>query len=202
MALMYEEQSVEAQEIEPAEAPAPLDEKALLLLVMALIVIVDQLTKLWVEIWLPLNRSWAPVESLAPYFKFTHISNTGAAFGLFPAGSGFFIVVAIAVTLFILAYNYVLPANNHLFRLALGLQLGGALGNLIDRLRLGHVTDFLDFGPWPVFNVADTSIVAGVILLGYLLLMEERQRPAAQDEGVELGERETAPKESNMLWNE
>ncbi|MDX1615868.1 MAG: signal peptidase II [Candidatus Promineifilaceae bacterium] len=187
---------------EPIESPATLDEKALLFLMMALIVIVDQITKMWIEIWLPLNRSWAPVDSLAPFFKFTHISNTGAAFGLFPAGSNFFVMVAIAVTLFIVAYNYVLPANNHLFRLALGLQLGGALGNLIDRFRLGHVTDFLDFGPWPVFNVADMSIVAGVILLGYLLLMEERRQLNSEDEGTEEGSSETLRQDSSMLWND
>jgi signal peptidase II len=65
-----------------------------------------------------------------------------------------------------------------LLRVALGLQLGGALGNLLDRFTQGGVTDFLDFGPWPVFNIADAAVVAGVILMAYVLLQEERNTEA------------------------
>lgn len=148
----------------------------LFLLVIASVVIgADQLTKIVVERALPLNASWAPLPNIAPFFRLTHVSNTGAAFGLFPTGSLLFAVVALVVGLLILVYNFRLPAGNLLLRLALGLQLGGALGNLVDRLRLGHVTDFLDVGPWPVFNLADTAIVGGVLLLGLLMLLEERE---------------------------
>lgn len=150
-------------------------QRSLLLLVAAAVIFVDHISKLYVENWLPLNRSWAPFPELAHLFRFTHVTNTGAAFGLFPGGSLFFTVIAVVVGIFIIYYNYQLPSGHRLLRIALGLQLGGALGNLIDRLRLGHVTDFLDFGPWPVFNLADTSIVAGVILLGFLMLQEQRE---------------------------
>ena len=69
-----------------------------------------------------------------------------------------------------------------LLRLSLGLQLGGAFGNLIDRVRLGHVTDWADVGPWPVFNVADASIVTGLVILAWLFIVAERST-SGQDTG-------------------
>ncbi len=163
-------------EIERIDSQRPLWRHQLFLLLVALAVIgADQLSKIAVERALPLNVSWAPLPAVAALFRFTHVSNTGAAFGLFPTGRLLFAAVALVVSLIILLYNFRLPAGHPLLRLALGLQLGGALGNLVDRLRLGHVTDFLDVGPWPVFNLADTAIVGGVLLLGLLTLLEERE---------------------------
>jgi signal peptidase II len=164
------------QEDERSAAPprATLTEQSLLLLVAAGAIIADQVSKLVVEQQLALNRSWAPFPEYAHLFRITHVSNTGAAFGLFPSGSLLFGFVAAIVSVLILFYNYRLTAGHRLLRAALGLQMGGALGNLIDRLRIGHVTDFLDFGPWPVFNLADLWIVSGVVLLGLLMLHEER----------------------------
>lgn len=166
--------------------PARTRERVILLLVGALIILIDHLTKRLVETQLPLNATWAPFPDIAHLFRITHVSNTGAAFGLFPGGSPLFTIIAVVVALIIVAYNFGLPAGHKLLRVALGFQLGGALGNLIDRLRLGHVTDFLDFGPWPVFNLADTSIVAGVVILGLLMFMEQpqperRETPADED---------------------
>jgi signal peptidase II len=186
------------------EPRATLSEKVMLFVVTAAIVVVDQLSKRLIEVALPLNQSCAPIDSLAHLFRITHVSNTGAAFGLFPSGSLLFTIVAIAVAAVIVVYNFRLPANNRMFRFALGLQLGGAMGNLIDRFRLGHVTDFLDFGPWPVFNVADTSIVAGVIVLALLLLVEQRQEAERRRASARAQQREMAERaeEGNMLWNE
>lgn len=158
--------------------PATTAQRAIPLLVAAVVVVVDHFTKLVVEAWLPLNHTWAPFPDLAHLFRITHVSNTGAAFGFFPGGSSIFTVIAVVVALVIVVYNFGLPQGNRILRVALGLQVGGALGNLIDRLRLGHVTDFFDFGPWPVFNVADMSIVGGVILLGLLMIREQRQLAA------------------------
>lgn len=163
-----------------AERPSTIVDQTLLLLVTAAVIVLDHLTKLYIEIWLPLNTSWQPWPEYAHIFQFTHVSNTGAAFGLFPTGSNLFMVVAVAVAVIIIVYNYRLPTGHYLFRFALGMQLGGALGNLVDRVRLGHVTDFLDFGPWPVFNLADASIVAGVVVLIILMLLEN------QEEGEEM----------------
>lgn len=153
--------------------------------VAALIILLDQFSKLFVEIFLPLNRSWAPIPELAHLLRISHVSNTGAALGLFPGGSQIFTVIAIVVALAIVVYNYDLPAGNRALRLGLGLQVGGALGNLIDRLRLGHVTDFLDVGGLPVFNLADASIVAGVLLLGVLIVKEQRENSAREQAGAE-----------------
>lgn len=157
------------------EKPSTIADQTLLLVVTAAVIIIDHLTKLYIEIWLPLNTSWQPWPEYGDIFQFTHVSNTGAAFGFFPTGSNVFMVVALLVAGIIIVYNYRLPTGHYLFRIALGLQLGGALGNLVDRVRLGHVTDFLDFGPTPVFNLADASIVVGVAILVLLMILENRE---------------------------
>ena len=99
-----------------------------------------------------------------------------------------FLVIAVIVSAVILYYYRQVPSGGWLIRLALGLQLGGALGNVIDRVRLGYVVDFLDAWRWPVFNVADSCIVIGVGLLMLIMLREERRErreAAADDEASE-----------------
>lgn len=159
--------------------PAPLTQKLLMIGTASIVLLADQLTKLLIEARIPLNTSWEPFNGLGHLFRITHVANTGTAFGLFPNGSFLFGALAIVVGLFLLYYNHILPANQTALRLALGLQLGGALGNLIDRLRIGHVTDFLDFGWWPVFNVADMAIVGGVIVLAWMMLKEYQEEQKA-----------------------
>lgn len=189
------------------DLPATRSEKAILFLVTAVVLLADYASKLVVENNMALNTTWAPFPEIAQIFRFTHVSNTGAAFGLFPSGSTLFAIVAVVVSIFIVIYNQMLPSRHQLYRVALGLQLGGAVGNLLSRLRLGHVTDFFDFGPWPVFNVADLCVVTGVIMLGLLMLLEEHQRsknpvesiasqPAVEPLSEEPGE------DVSMLWNE
>jgi signal peptidase II len=210
ISFMKEDPSLTEQPESSPEAggqPAPVGEKAILFLVMALVLLVDFLSKLYIENSMELNTSWAPIPELAVFFRITHVSNTGAAFGLFPSGSNLFILVAIGVSIFIVIYNFRLPADHVLYRVALGLQLGGAIGNLISRLRVGHVTDFLDFGPWPVFNFADFSIVAGVFLLAYLMLQEQRQDKQGQriepaDIPTPEKNRSDSSEDHTMLWNE
>jgi signal peptidase II len=156
-----------------------------------LVVFLDQLSKYFVVARLAEGQSWEVAPWLAPIFSITHVTNTGAAFGLFRGGSDFFVIIAAIVIVAILVYYRQLPDGQWLMRVALGLQLGGAIGNnLLDRLRQGFVIDFIDlnFWPlhdWPVFNLADSSIVAGVTLLALLMLEEERRerrrRLAAQD---------------------
>ncbi len=140
--------------------------------------------------WLGEGQSWDIAPWLAPIFRITHVTNTGAAFGLFPKWGDFFILIAAIVIVAIILYYHHLPRGQWLMRVALGLQLGGATGNLIDRLRRGFVVDFIDlnFWPlhnWPVFNLADASIVTGVTLLALMMLWEERRerdrRRAAED---------------------
>lgn len=148
----------------------------LFLIGVALAVIaLDQTSKAFVAANLSLYEQWAPLEALRPYFTFTYVQNTGAAFGILPDGGLFFALVAFVVVGMILYFYRQMPDQGWPIRLALGLQLGGATGNLIDRLRLGYVVDFFDFKFWPVFNVADASIVVGVcLLLGALWWVERR----------------------------
>jgi signal peptidase II len=174
-------------ETEPLDAPIEQEkasrfERSLTYIIAGTILLVDLVTKLVIESNLAINESYVPIESIAAFFKITYVSNTGAAFGIFPSGSKVIMVVAVIVALVIIVYNQKLPANHSLFRVALGLQLGGALGNFLSRVRIGHVTDFLDFGPWPVSNIADISIVLGVILLGYLMIFDKDKDSVSEKE--------------------
>ena len=119
------------------------------------------------------------------FIRITLTSNTGGVFGLFPDQT-MALVLASFVAIGILFFLYRSHSlSSPMLRLSLGLQLGGALGNLVDRIRLGAVTDFIDVGPWPIFNVADASIVVGIVLLLFLLLSPSKQlrttRPLGAD---------------------
>lgn len=151
----------------------------ILLGITTLTLIADRVTKSLVANNLALNESWhPPVSFLRRIFSLTYTTNTGAAFGLFPNQGFLFIVIALVVATAIIFYYRHLPAGYGLVRLALGLQLGGALGNLADRLRQGYVIDFVDLNFWPlqdwaVFNLADSAIVVGVSLLALAMLRED-----------------------------
>jgi len=136
-----------------------------------LIVVADQLSKIWIRTNLAVGQSLPEVG----FPRLTHISNTGAAFGLFQGQTFPLIIVAlvgVAVLLFyaFLFYRRFPLLDNWSAWTGLGLVLGGTVGNLIDRLRFGYVTDFIDFGFWPAFNLADSTIVVGVIIFAYSLL--------------------------------
>lgn len=166
-----------------AEPPLPkarLGELLLPLVVMGVVLLIDQLSKNLVETRIPLYGYWAPIPALADWFRITHTGNTGAVFGLFQGSGMFFAALAVVVSAAIIYFNVTLPGGQWLLRLALGLQLGGALGNMTDRLRQGHVTDFIDVGPWYIFNVADMAIVGGVILFAIVLLRDMRRESTAQ----------------------
>ena len=140
-------------------------------IIALLVVAADQLTKLWIRSNLPVGQSLPETG----FFRLTHVHNTGAAFGLFYGQSFPLTVVALVGVVIILLYALFLhrrfPSLDYrLTNSALGLVLGGTIGNLIDRLRFGYVTDFIDVGIWPVFNIADSAIVVGVIIFAYSLL--------------------------------
>ncbi len=125
----------------------------------------DQASKAWIVQNVPINGSLEIIPQLRDWFVITHITNSGAAFGMFPQLSLVFTFVAFGVSLVIVFYHRSLPPGQWLVRLSLGLQLGGAVGNLIDRLRYGSVIDMFYFRYSPVFNIADMGIVGGVGLL-------------------------------------
>lgn len=142
--------------------------------IASIIFALDQVTKFLVVKYIPEEfGSWSFSPALAKIFKFTFITNTGAAFGMFPQLGGVFMVVAIVVVVSIVIFYRHLPIGNFWIRVSLGLQLGGALGNLVDRITRGYVVDFVDIGFWPIFNLADLSIVLGVTILAYYLWNEE-----------------------------
>jgi signal peptidase II len=128
----------------------------------------DQLTKSLVRNNLAVGESWPSEDWIV---KITHITNTGAAFGILQ-GQGIFLTVTAFVAIAAIFFYYAYPPLEHsIVRLALGLQLGGAIGNLTDRLRFGEVTDMFHFPHYPAFNIADSSIVVGLVLVvGFLVL--------------------------------
>ena len=149
---------------------------AFLVGVAALTLLADQISKRVIMANLKLGESWNPVPWLRRWVSITYVTNTGAAFGLLPDRGSLLMIVAIVVVAIIAVYYRHLAAGQWLVKLSLGLQLGGALGNLLDRLRYGHVIDFIDFKVWPVFNLADSAITVGVAILAYCLLRSERGR--------------------------
>lgn len=153
-----------------------------------LIIALDQWTKSLVRANIPLSGSWLPEgwEWLSPYARIVHWYNTGAAFGMFQQGGMVFTVLAFIVIGLILYYYPQVEKADWSLRLAMSMQLGGAAGNLIDRLTIGHVTDFISVGRFPVFNVADASITVGaaVLVLG-IWLMEAAERKKKKDESLQ-----------------
>lgn len=156
-----------------------------LLAVAAPIVLGDQITKHLVLTRLAAGQSLNVAPWLDPILRVTHLTNTGVAFGMFPKAGNFFAAVSAVVAVVILVYCWRLPSEPWFLRVALALPLAGSVGNLIDRLRLGSVVDFIDlnFWPlhnWPIFNLADASTITGVILLAVLMLWEEQLERSGQ----------------------
>ncbi len=136
-----------------------------------LVVAVDQLSKTWIRSNLDIGQSLPETG----FFRLTRVHNTGSAFGLFQDQSFALSIIALTGVAALLIYTFVFYrrfpfSNSWLGNVALGLVLGGVVGNLIDRLRFGSVTDFIDIGIWPAFNVADSAAVVGVIIFVYTLL--------------------------------
>ena len=151
-----------------------------------LVIAADQITKYFIRVSLAEYETFAPIPFLADFLTFIHTSNTGAAFGMFKAFGGVFTLIAIVVVAALVYYYPRLPPNQIGIRVALGLQLGGAAGNLTDRLTNdGKVTDWIFFH-WfnlfnaPIFNLADLAIVGGVIVLALLMWKESNEERQAK----------------------
>jgi signal peptidase II len=162
-------------------------------LVGVVVIVLDQVSKAWIL------RALGPDEGtslplLGSWLSLTYIKNNGVAFGMFQGIPYFFTITSIVISIgALLFYRYQLPNNRPWIQVSVGMIVGGAIGNIIDRLRYGHVVDFVHVSWFPgIFNLADSAITIGVLMLaGYLLLMGEsgapvrRKRPA--DEAL-LGE--------------
>lgn len=151
---------------------------AVFFLTAILVVVGDQLSKIWIRSNLAIGQSLPETG----FFRIVHTHNTGAAFGLFQGQSFALTIVAFVGVAILLFYAFFVCRrfpflNNMLSRVALGSILGGTVGNLIDRLHFGGVTDFIGVGIWPPFNVADSSITVGVVVFaGSLLYLLFSQR--------------------------
>ena len=146
----------------------------------AAIIVCDQATKVILRASLPLgDREW-----LAEFFAFSHIANDGGAFGIFGGQNTIFAVSAVVAIGVVAIYYFFPPLDHWLIRSGLALILGGAIGNLLDRIYQGHVTDFIDFIHFPAFNVADAAINVGVaaiviaIVFNDLLKRNPRIKPS------------------------
>jgi signal peptidase II len=152
--------------------------------VAGVLVALDQWTKWWVRENIEFGGQWLPESLLwlSPYARLVHWYNSGAAFGIFQNGNLVFTILAFIVVGAIVYYYPQVELNDWTLKLAMGMQLGGAVGNLIDRLIMQKVTDFISIGAFPVFNVADASITVGVIvlLLGVWLKELKEKKKAAE----------------------
>ena len=132
------------------------------------VLLIDQLTKYLVQKNLTLGQSW-PSEG---FLRLTHATNSGTAFGLFQNQTPILIVMSIMAIGFLVYFYRTQKISKPMLSIPIGLLLGGASGNLIDRLRSGTVVDFIDVGWWPIFNVADSSIVVGVLGLVSIIIFK------------------------------
>jgi signal peptidase II len=170
-------------------------------LVSGLIIVLDQVSKAYVRANFIENvDAWAPWNSMLPYARIVHVSNTGVALGLFQGQGSIFTVLAVIVTAAIIYYFPRVPAADWTLRLAMALQLGGATGNLVDRVSRGHVTDFISVGSFPVFNIADSCITIGVfvLVLGVWIQEQREKRQPGRIQPLRQGlEAEPASQDSN-----
>jgi signal peptidase II len=148
----------------------------LFFLTALLVAAADQLTKTWI-------RSYAQGQVIfkAGLFSIIHTNNSGAAFGILQDQSFFLTIAGFVGILLILLFVFVVSHRSPFLvtaagKLALGLVLGGTIGNLTDRLRFGHVTDFIGVSIWPTFNIADSAVTTGVILFACLFLFSTRDK--------------------------
>ena len=149
---------------------------ALIAGVAVAVFVLDRITKAAVVANLQLNETR---EVVGDYVRISHVRNTGAAFGLLPERTTLLSVLSVFAVVAILYYYRTMTMRSPFIAITLGMQLGGAIGNLVDRLGQGYVVDFVDVGVGSVrfwsFNVADSSIVVGIALVTFLLWIEERK---------------------------
>lgn len=144
------------------------------LVCLAAVVIIDQWSKAIVVRELGPNSAREVVTIIPGLLRLIWVKNTGSAFGLFQGGSDILKYLALGAVVLLVAYFIRIARSDWLVSVALGLMLGGAIGNLIDRFRRGYVVDWIDFPRFPTFNAADSAITVGVTLLMFSLLFRHQ----------------------------
>ena len=157
----------------------------ILLPIATIIILLDQWTKWIIRTNLALGETWVPWEWLAPYARIVHWYNTGVAFGMFQDRNLIFAMLSLIVSAALIIFFPKLTQKDWFLRIAVSMQVGGSIGNLIDRLTIGHVTDFVSVGNFPVFNVADACITVGVGLMLLGLWLEEKRENKKSTMSVE-----------------
>lgn len=132
-------------------------------------IVADRVSKIICRQYL---RPLGSIPVIKGVFHLTYVENTGAAFGMLQGNTWFLILTSALVSAVVAYLIWKVKPENRYVKLSLALILGGALGNLVDRVLLGYVVDFLDFRIWPVFNIADSCVVVGAILLGYFVVVK------------------------------
>ena len=156
------------------------DRDMLIIILAFAVIILDQVTKYLAVV----NVSQGNITIISGFFDLTLAQNTGAAFSIMQNGKWFFLIFTPIIIGAILFYIIYKAKDSLLVSISLSLIIGGAVGNYIDRIRLGYVVDFLDFKVWPVFNVADSFVVIGTCLFAwYLFFISEKEKKKEETTG-------------------
>ena len=167
-----------------------------MVLIAAVVFAADQLSKLWIRNNLALRETITPIPAIGSWFRIIHWKNTGIAFGLFQGNGWILTVIGIIIVIGIILFSSQVITGPLFWRVAMAMELGGALGNLADRLNpaLGYVVDFIWVGNFPVFNLADAAIVIGAVILVIGMTVSERSEKNSPDEDTEAKTAETEDK--------
>jgi signal peptidase II len=190
------QETIPSAETQPETAQRqwhPLLDYLLLIISAGSLVTLDTWTKALVDRNIPVGGAWLPgfLAHYIGYFRITHFHNTGTAFSMFASADRINLIISILafiVTVFIVIIFPRIDRKERLLRVAVILQLGGTVGNLISRLHYGYVLDFISIGDFAVFNIADASLVVGASLMVLAVLFEEINEKQKADEKSEAGE--------------
>lgn len=187
---------------QPSTQPSRRARWAVLISSAAIVLTIDQITKALIIASLSIGETWVPFPALADFFVVTRSANTGAALGILPQGGNFFLLIAIIMALGVVVFYPRMTGRRWLERIALGMLLGGALGNAVDRIRLGYVVDFVHLQLKPlisnVSNIADHSIVIGVVLLLIIQWWDGRNAAKATDQADQADQNGTLTKPDKL----
>lgn len=155
-----------------------------MLIITAVVFAVDQLSKYWIRTHLALRETITPIPAIGSWFRIIHWKNTGVAFGLFQGNGWVLTVIGVAVVIGIIIYSTQVTEGPAFWRVALAMELGGALGNLADRINpeLGYVVDFIWIGNFPVFNLADSAIVIGAAIMIIGMMIQDSKTDGRENE--------------------
>ncbi len=146
-------------------------------LIVSIFFLLDQISKEIIIRTLKVGES-IPEEG---FFRFTHVRNFGSAFSIIQDANLFLMIVGILAIILITYFLIFVAKDSVTLQISISLQLSGAFGNIIDRIRLGSVTDFIDVGSWPVFNIADSCISVGMAMLAFYLYINWKEERKADE---------------------